>query len=117
MKVGIKRPNRRLRRGHWQAICGLLVMVSALSLVWATIASVTLWRRDRELSNATEELNDLREDVRRMEERQQVRAPDWDLTADNFLLEPPPTLSNDEEIYGDPFAVFEQELGIIRDEE
>ncbi len=89
-------------------------MVFALSLVWATIASVTLWRRDRDLTNATEELNDLREDIRRLEERYRVSDVEPDLSADDFLTEPPPMFAEDED---DPFEMFEQELGLIQDEE
>ncbi len=112
MKVSIKKPEKRLHTGHWKGICGLLVMVSAIAVVWAILASVTLWQRERELAKATEELIDLREDVYRLEERERVNS-ERDVFLDEYLPEPDVPTGTEE----DPFAIFEDEMGLIPDEE
>ncbi len=118
MKMSIKRPEKRLHSGQWRAICGVLVMVCAISIVWAILASVSLWQRDRDLADATEELMFLREDLRRLE--QQGRPTSSDAMLDDYLSLD--DMSLDEELADptdpdDPFAIFEEELGITLDEE
>lgn len=112
MKVSIKKPEKRLHTGHWKGICGLLVMVSAICLVWAILASVTLWQRERELAKATEELIDLHEDIHRLEERERALS-ERDVFLDEYLAEPDVPVEAEE----DPFAIFEEEMGLIPDEE
>lgn len=42
-------------------------MVAAIAVVWALIATISLLQRNRDLAKATVDLNDLREDVQRLE--------------------------------------------------
>ncbi len=106
MKVGIKRPAKRLHTGQWKALCGVLVMVSAISLVWAILASATLMQRERDMDNMSEELNDLREDLRRWEEREAADAQ-ADPLLDEYLDDIVPPDADDPDI--DPFALFDDD--------
>jgi hypothetical protein len=110
-KVGIKRPEKRLHSGQWKALCGFLVMISTVSLVWAILATVTLLQRNHDLAKVTEELMDLREDIRLLHEDGAPEIPLDDLL-DDYLPTPEP---DDADL--DPFAIFEDELGIFTDEE
>lgn len=112
MKIDIKRPAKRLHSGQWKALCGLLFMISAIAIVWALVASLTLWQRNRDLAKATEELNDMREDFRRIEERA-APEPGVDLLPDDYLPETEPATADD----ADPFEIFEEEMGLTTDEE
>jgi hypothetical protein len=95
--------SRKWRSGHWRAIAGLMTMVAALAVVWALLASLTAWQREKDLEKATNELNDLRETIQILERR--------DSSVDETQPVPLPDRVDEEE-NRDLIESMEEELGI-----
>ncbi len=110
---GIRPRRHKWHSGQWRALAGVMTMVAALAVVWAVLASYRVWQREQDLENATLELNDLREDIQRLEEAQtSPRTTPPDL-ADDFVIPLDEEFDDDRDF----IEAIEGRLGIITGEE
>lgn len=82
-------PERRWRSRHWRALCGVLAMITALAVVWAILASLTIRQRERDLTNAAEDIELLRAQLSEATGND-ARAPSVTQLLETFLSEEPP---------------------------
>lgn len=57
---------RKWRSAQWKAMSGFLLMVSAIAVVWAAMASFTVHQREQDLRKVHSDLLDAREQISRL---------------------------------------------------
>lgn len=116
-EVSTAKSARKWRSGKWRAVAGGMTMIAALAVVWAVLSSFTVWQRERDLEQVTQELNDLREEIERREETDANR----DDRALNDLIDQyeamPESIPAPEEVAEDPLDLLEAEVNAVTDEE
>lgn len=54
---------RKWRSPQWKALSGLLLMISTTAVVWAALATFTVYQRERDLNKVYADLLDAREQL------------------------------------------------------